>query len=565
MNKTMSVLGIFLLMISAVFARADQGVIRVKVAPAPPLLTASVQFSEPSGNNILDAEETGKIVLTLRNTGQGDAFDVKARLRTAARVSGLAFPSEVVIGTVPAGGEVKKDINISASEDIPSAGIALTVDIKEANGFDPNPMKVSFTAKAFEPPKLVVADLGVNDRKGTGRVSPMDIVELTVRIQNIGHGEARRVSAEARLGQNVFVAANSMTNFDLGNIPSGQFRDIKFSFYTNNRIANGENIPITISLTEARPRLNVSLTLPLAMNAPQKHMDEIVVKGADTGMKAEIALAGGLSVDVDMNIPEGEKAGRDDIAVVIGNRNYRASGSPDVDYANRDAKVMKDYLVKTLGYDPENIIYAEDATLTKFNEIFGTDRDHRGKLFKYVKEGVSSVFIYYVGHGAPDLETSEAYFVPVDANPQFIRSNGYRLQTFYDNLGKIQAKRMTIVLDSCFSGNSEKGMLFKNISPALVKVKKEFQGPANAIVMTSAAVDQVSTWYPEKKHSLFTYYFLKGLQGAADANKDGRITVGEMQNYLKDNVPYMARRLAGMEQQPVLTGNAGDVIAILKR
>ena len=108
-------------------------------------------------------------------------------------------------------------------------------------------------------------------------------------------------------------------------------------------------------------------------------------------------------------------------------------------------------------------------------------------------------------------------------------------------------------------------MLFKNISPALVKVKKEFQGPANASVITSAAVDQVSTWYPEKRHSLFTYYFLKGLQGGADANKDGRITMGEMQAYLKDNVPYMARRLAGTEQLPVMTGNAGDVIAILKR
>ena len=108
-------------------------------------------------------------------------------------------------------------------------------------------------------------------------------------------------------------------------------------------------------------------------------------------------------------------------------------------------------------------------------------------------------------------------------------------------------------------------MLFKDISPALVKVKKEYRGPANAVLMTSAAVDQVSTWYREKKHSLFTYYFLKGLQGEADANKDRRITVGEMQAYLKENVPYMARRLTGTEQQPVVTGNTEDVIAVLKR
>jgi uncharacterized caspase-like protein len=175
------------------------------------------------------------------------------------------------------------------------------------------------------------------------------------------------------------------------------------------------------------------------------------------------------------------------------------------------------------------------------------------------------VFVYYGGHGAPDLETGDAFFVPVDGNPEYIRASGYRLQTFYDNLSKIPAKKITVVLDACFSGNTDKGMLFKGISPALVKVKKEYRGPAGAVLMTSASTDQVSAWYPEKRHSLFTYYFLKGLQGEADASGDGKITVGELSDYLKEHVPYMARRLKGVEQQPVIMGNAGDVLAVLKK
>lgn len=298
-------------------------------------------------------------------------------------------------------------------------------------------------------------------------------------------------------------------------------------------------------------------------NVPQKKIEGIPVKGSEDRGKGEIA--GGLSVDVDMQIPEGQKAGKYDVAVIIGNKNYSASGSPNVDFADRDARIMKEYLIKTFGYDPESIIYAEDAGFAKFNEIFGSERDHRGRLSNMVKDGVSKVFIYYVGHGAPDLETSEAYFVPVDANPQYIKTSGYRLQTFYNNLSKIPAKKITIVLDSCFSGSSEKGMLFKGISPAMVKVKKEYQGPSNAVIITSAAVDQVSVWYPEKRHSLFTYYFLKGLQGDADANKDGKITIGEMKEYLKEHVPYMARRLSGTEQQPVVTGNDSEVIVALKK
>jgi hypothetical protein len=81
------------------------------------------------------------------------------------------------------------------------------------------------------------------------------------------------------------------------------------------------------------------------------------------------------------------------------------------------------------------------------------------------------------------------------------------------------------------------------------------------MLFTSAGMDQVASWYPEKGHSLFTYFFLKGLQGEADTNKDGKITMAEMKAYLSDQVPYMARRLTGNEQQPQFIGNDTDEVS----
>jgi tetratricopeptide (TPR) repeat protein len=327
-------------------------------------------------------------------------------------------------------------------------------------------------------------------------------------------------------------------------------------------------------LTEAYDKLlEAYLADASTIETPQQLVRPLQESGSGTAdrLLAELGGAKGsagavdLRVDVDENIPRGSWAGPDDVAVVIGNRNYESSGSPNVEYAQRDARVMREYLVKTMGFDSKNIIYEENAPLSKFNEIFGTERDPKGKLAKFVKNDISRVFVYYVGHGAPDLESSEAYFVPVDANPMYLKVNGYRLQTFYENLGRIPARSLTVVLDSCFSGNSEKGMLFKNVSPAMVKVKAGVNGPAKAVVMTSAGLDQVSSWYPEKRHSLFTYYFLKGLQGEADPAGNGKITVGGMRKYLQNNVPYMARRLTGNEQQPLVTGNDDEVLAVVKR
>ena len=557
------ILGLIGILFLTSFALAEKGSLKIGAFPAPPQLSASVKFVEPSGNNILDAGETGKLIVTVQNTGKGDAFDVKGPLKTNKQIAGLSFNREVAIGTILSGKTVTIEIPVQASEDIPTDAVSFDIEVKEANGFDTAPLKLSFKTKAFEPPKLVVADMGINDQNKNSRVEPMEIVELIARIQNMGYGDARGVSVDIQPGQNVFIAGDGKTHFDLGSIQAGKFKDVTFMFYTNNRIKDGEKIPLSIQVNEARPRFSTLLPLTLVMNAPQKSVEEIVVKGEDTERKPDITLAGGLSVDVDMHIPEGEKAGRYDIAVIIGNKNYK--NIPNVEYADRDAVIMKEYLVRAFGYDPQNILFEENAGFAKFNELFGSEREYKGRLYKFVRNGVSRVFIYYTGHGAPDLESQEAYFVPVDANPEYLKSSGYSLQTFYTNLSKIPAKKMTVILDTCFSGNSEKGMLFKNISPAMVRVKKEYRGPANATLITSGAVDQVSAWYPEKRHSLFTYYFLKGIQGEADVNKDKKITVGEMKAYLTEHVPYMAQRLKGTEQQPVVMGNDSDVMVVLKK
>jgi hypothetical protein len=540
---------------------AGKGSLKIKVFPEPPEISVAVTFSEPSGNKMLDAEETGRLVVTVKNSGKGAAFDVRGEITAGEKVRGIEFKNDIFFGTIPPGKSITREAELKASKKISVEGTEFTVHIREANGFDADPVKIAFNVKTFESPKLVVADMGIDDQNGNSRVEPMEIIELTARIQNVGHGDARGVSVDIKTGENVYIAGEGITHFEIGNVPSGKYNDVKFMFYTNKRIKHGKKIPIQLTVNEERPRYQASEELALTMNVRQKSAREIVINAGKE--KEEIAFAKGLSIDVDVKIPKGKKAGKHDIAVVIGNKNYTESGVPAVEFAHRDARIMKEYLIKTFGFRPDNIIYEEDATLSRFNEIFGSKDNYRGKLFNFIKKDVSNVFVYYVGHGAPDLKSEEAYFVPVDANPQYIATNGYKLQSFYNNLSLLPVDKITIVIDSCFSGNSDKGMLFKNISPAMVRVKKQYKGPRNALIITSAAVDEVSSWYGEKKHSLFTYYFFKGLQGDADFDGDDQIIVSEMKKYLKENVPYMARRITGAEQNPVISGDDKETIVTI--
>ena len=52
---------------------------------------------------------------------------------------------------------------------------------------------------------------------------------------------------------------------------------------------------------------------------------------------------------------------------------------------------------------------------------------------------------------------------------------------------------------------------------------------------------------------------MRGMEGEADTNKDGKITAGEMHSYLMDNVTRQAS-LANRVQQPQLVGDANRVL-----
>ncbi len=197
---------------------------------------------------------------------------------------------------------------------------------------------------------------------------------------------------------------------------------------------------------------------------------------------------------------------------------------------------------------------------------FGTERDYKGKLYNYLKKGKSDIFIYYSGHGAPDLRTKSGYFVPVDANPQAISLTGYPLKQLYDNIAKISKEMKPpntfVVVDACFSGASEKGLILKNVSPITIKVKTPLVKLKNTVVMTSSSGSEVSSWYPEKGHSMFTYFFLQGLKDMVEKGKK-TISASDVYNFITDEtegLPYYARRLHGRIQTPQIMGDKSRFI-----
>ena len=235
------------------------------------------------------------------------------------------------------------------------------------------------------------------------------------------------------------------------------------------------------------------------------------------------------------------------VAVIIGNRDYKNPDIPPVNFAVSDATRIKECLIRTFGYRTGNIIFRTNATKGIFENTFGSARNYKGMLFDYVTPGRSDVFVYYSGHGAPSLESKKGYILPVDGNPNNVSISGYPLELLYSNLARLKAKSITVVTDACFSGAT----LFKKASPVGIIVKNPLVARKNTSIINSSAGTELSSWYPEKGHGLFTYYLLLGLTGKADMNKDKNITISEISAFITDHVPYMARALySGRKQTP---------------
>lgn len=143
-------------------------------------------------------------------------------------------------------------------------------------------------------------------------------------------------------------------------------------------------------------------------------------------------------------------------------------------------------------------------------------------------------------------------YMPHDGDPNYPVQTGYSLNQLYEEIGKLDVRSVTVFLDACFSGVSrENEMLLADARPVFI----ELTGPTsqgNITVFSAAMGTQISSAWPEKGHGLFTYYLLKGLKGEVDQNWDEEVTLGELSQYLSENVSRRAG-LVDREQTPQMS------------
>lgn len=243
--------------------------------------------------------------------------------------------------------------------------------------------------------------------------------------------------------------------------------------------------------------------------------------------------------DVDINIPQTDIRNEKTYAIVIGNEIYRHT--IPVPYAHNDCNVFAEYCKKVLGIPEDNIRELHDVTI-------GGMREQISYLKKRteVDPDELSIIFYYAGHGLPNYENGSAYLWPVDASGTNMELC-LPIEELCSSFDEMRAKKVTVFLDACFSGNSRSNEMLFAERFAEFEVE-DLVAKGNTVVFSATTGKQAAQGYDEQKHGFFTYYLLKSLQESG-----GSITLKALADNVRRNVAAKVLDKGKKEQTPTVS------------
>ena len=547
---------------------------QVPALPAHVVLVEK-RFEEPGGNQALDAEEEGTLILQVRNDGLGPG-KLAVRLTPLSDMEHLSFRRTIEAGLLPVQESQTIRIPIQAGLDVADGRREMRVEVVEEYNRATIPFTFSFTTRGLVAPefRVIVRDYDDGDFfKGNtpdGLIQAGEMVRVVANVQNVG-GEAEEVAVEVETQSGGEVRytrdlqGNADNRFVLKKMAPGENRDVEFYFFTTPVFADPE-VKISLKVSEARGRFGAAEDLAFDIGQSVSTEQVLAVEAAQEKAGA-ISLIKADLIDIE-EIPQNSKTTLENgIAIIFGIQEYRHTFAAT--YKNRDAATFFRYCREVLGIPEERIVLRTDSDATKaeFDYIFEPrDTPNQGWLKKRLRNpqeaARTDVIVYLAGHGFPDLSTGSPYLIPYDVRPEQT-TNGVSLEKLYQSLGEFGAQSVTVFVESCFSGASgyERGggeqLLALNMNPVFPVIEQPMIGP-QTVVFTATSGKKPSNNRDDLKHGIFTYFVLKGLGGTADGDGDRAVTVEELFAYVEREVPRKALESPlDREQVPELLPSAG--------
>lgn len=174
------------------------------------------------------------------------------------------------------------------------------------------------------------------------------------------------------------------------------------------------------------------------------------------------------------------------------------------------------------------------------------------------------LIVYFAGQGVAVTagEDVALRLLPEDADSKDL-STALDLAELGALLESTPAARVAVFLDASFAGARSGGRTLgakDAATPTQSQLDRVLPTGPGRVTLLASRHDQAAGELPGARAGLFSHVLLTGLQGQADEDEDGRVTLQELRAHLEAVVPRQAG-LEGFVQQPLILG-ADDAPAL---
>jgi uncharacterized caspase-like protein len=258
-----------------------------------------------------------------------------------------------------------------------------------------------------------------------------------------------------------------------------------------------------------------------------------------------------------VNLPASYAVNVDRWAVIIGVSKYKDE-SLNLRYADRDAEEFYKLLLSPMGGN-----FKSDR-IKKLTNHEATTANVTKALRSFLKKPGRNdlVIIYFACHGTPDFDCPKnIYLLTHDTDPNDVSGTAIPMREIDLSLREnLLSERVIIFADTCHSAAISGGIGRRSVANETTLVNhylKEVSTSRGGIaLLTSSEANEVS--FEDMKwgggHGVFTHYLLRGMQGEADVNQNGFVTVGELFEYVRAKV----QEATEYKQHPSIGNNPYD-------
>lgn len=395
-------------------------------------------------------------------------------------------------------------------------------DTNPSTGQDATEAQPATTARMVEPAHLSFRAI-IRDESRNRVLEPNESLTLHVEVKNEGPVEA----------DDVVVLVNGKAGLEqvfppevfVGSIEPGEIKRISL---TKQVTVPKTDLPgeLTLNLRAASPMASIPPTKVFSLGIQSKRDDVASLPDVD-------------EMPTSLGVARQPRA----IVIAIGVGTFNDEHMPMMKYASHDAAVMAEYLhvIGSVPRERMRILLDRQGVQQELDKTFEHWLHKRA-------DAETVLYVFFSGRAVVDSRNGEVLLVPYDGTP-FEPGLLYPLKKLQEAVSRLPIRQAIFMVDASLDP-SPGADLTTMPSPDWTSGLDEQRKDMEMWMVGNQHLQEAHVFEPAK-HGLFTYQLLRGLQGLADLDRDGRVLAGELCLYARGEVARVAREEFGNKQDPL--------------